>query len=92
MALVLNWNNTGTMYYNDTIKMLKSVNVALTVFWSNAGANASVQELEPHLSCLWPMDETSRSRATKEPSAAGRLRVARLAAVGAGLVMAWSVL
>ncbi|OAG05995.1 uncharacterized protein CC84DRAFT_1244862 [Paraphaeosphaeria sporulosa] len=93
LAFVTNWNNTGTMYINDTIKMINSINLALTVFWNSAGGPDVA--LESHVSCLWPVDETTRSRETmssglgeEDEGAAGRVGTV-WAILGAAFVTAW---
>lgn len=97
LAFVLNWNNTGTMYANDTVKMISSINLALTAFWNSAGKPD--ENPEAHVSCLWPVDETTRSRQTKssgegegEGGAAGRVESVVWSVLGTVLVAAWGLM
>lgn len=83
------------MYANDTIKMVSSVNVALTVFWGGEGSRTV--DLESHVNCLVPVDETTRSRETKnegedEGSGAGRVEGVMVGLLGVGTVMVWVLL
>ncbi|PVI05980.1 hypothetical protein DM02DRAFT_55996 [Periconia macrospinosa] len=81
------------MYFNDTVPMTASVNLALTVFWDGADADAQ----ESHVSCLWPVDETTTSRRTKssgggENTATGRTPWALWAVLGMVFATAWGVM
>ena len=78
------------MYADDTIKMLLSINAVLTLFWGEDGA--SVREPEAQLSCLVPVDETTRSRETKQPNGTTKAKAANMAVLGAAMALVWALL
>lgn len=83
------------MYFNDTKKLVNSVNVALTVFWREE--SPGLIDLKTNVNCLVPVDETTRSRETQssgddEGSGGVRVEGSLLGLLGALVVAMWGLL
>ncbi|CAI6292461.1 unnamed protein product [Periconia digitata] len=98
LTLVQNWNNSGTIWYNDTTDMLNSLNLALTVFWDKNG-DADVKTQDSHVSCLWPLYESVGSdknknsgSGPKESGSTERTQGTMWAVMSVALVAIWGLL
>ena len=81
------------MRFNETVHLVASINLALTVFWDNDDMGVgAVEDPWSHVSCLWPIDQTSRSRETEKDSSAGNVGITVWALVGAAFVTVWGMI
>jgi hypothetical protein len=69
LSFAFGFNETGTNYAASTQRMLSSVNLIVTLFWSeDKEVEGALEEPASHLTCLWPIARSSQEFETMQPS------------------------
>lgn len=80
LTFVYGYNDTGTIWLNDTQHMFFAVNLIVTIFWSpDKNVTGALEKPDSQLSCLWPVDMNDESLRTMSP---GRSTAARSSVFG----------